>query len=121
MAAHNTLGKLGEEAAANYLLKHNYVIRHRNWRKGSLELDIVAAKNNELIIIEVKTRKDVVFALPQDAVTEKKIRRTVLAADIYIKFFGIDAPVRFDIITAVGREGNFQIEHLKEAFYPPIW
>ncbi|KAA6319399.1 hypothetical protein EZS27_030704, partial [termite gut metagenome] len=32
MAEHNTLGKDGEEAAVNYLLKHNYVIRHRNWR-----------------------------------------------------------------------------------------
>ena len=50
-----------------------------------------------------------------------KIRRTVRAADAYLKFFQIDLPVRFDIITVVGQENNFTIEHLKEAFYPPLF
>ncbi|KAA6320685.1 hypothetical protein EZS27_029577 [termite gut metagenome] len=121
MAEHNTLGKDGEEAAVNYLLKHNYVIRHRNWRDSHLELDIVAAKDNELIIVEVKTRTNTNFTLPQDAVTEKKIKRTVLAADTYIRLFQLDVPVRFDIITVVGKSGSFKIEHIKEAFYPPVW
>ncbi|KAA6337847.1 hypothetical protein EZS27_014098 [termite gut metagenome] len=121
MAEHNILGKEGEEAVVNYLLKHGYVIRHRNWRKGHLELDIVAAKDNELIIVEVKTRRNTNFALPQDAVTEKKIRRTVIAADTYIKFFQLNTNVRFDIITVTGEKDNFKIEHIKEAFYPPVW
>ena len=77
MAEHNLLGKAGEDAAVDYLERHDYVIRHRNWRKGHFELDIVAAKNGELIIVEVKTRSDTDFALPQDAVTPQKIRRTV--------------------------------------------
>lgn len=121
MAAHNLLGIAGEDAAANYLERHGYVIRHRNWHQGHYELDIVAAKDNELIIVEVKTRSTTLFAEPQDAVTPQKIRRTVRAADAYIKQFQIDAPVRFDIITAVGEPGNFVIEHIKEAFYPPLF
>ena len=121
MAAHNTLGKAGEEAAVAYLECNGYTIRHRNWRKNRLELDIVAAKNGELIIVEVKTRSDTDFALPQDAVTPQKIRRTVIAADTYIKLFQIDEPVRFDIITVIGKIGNFRIEHIKEAFYPPLF
>jgi len=120
MADHNSLGKAGEDAAVSYLLQHNYIIRHRNWRRGHLELDIVAAKNDELIIIEVKTRKNTTFALPHEAVNMQKIRRTVLATDTYIKVFQLDNPVRFDIITVVGDESNFQIEHIKEAFYPPM-
>lgn len=80
MAEHNLLGKAGEDAAVDYLERHDYVIRHRNWRKGHFELDIVAAKNGELIIVEVKTRSDTDFALPQDAVTPQKIRRTVIAS-----------------------------------------
>jgi putative endonuclease len=51
----------------------------------------------------------------------QKIRRIVVAADAYIKHFCLDAPVRFDIITAVGEPGAFRIEHLKEAFYPPMF
>lgn len=121
MAAHNILGKAGEDAAVAYLEQHDYFIRHRNWRKNHYELDIVAAKEGELIIVEVKTRTDTDFAEPQDAVTPLKVRRTVMAADAYIKTFQLDSPVRFDIITAVGEKGNFKIEHIKEAFYPPLF
>lgn len=121
MAEHNDLGKMGEDRAVNYLISNGYVIRHRNWRKGHLELDIVAAKDNELIVVEVKTRKDTQFGLPQDAVNQQKIKRTVRAADTYIKLFQIDAPVRFDIITVVGNELKCRIDHIKDAFYPPLF
>ena len=108
MAKHNDLGKAGENAAAAYLEKEDYLIRHRNWRKGHFELDIVAAKDNELVVVEVKTRSNTEFAQPEDAVDVPKIRRTVRAADTYIKLFQIDIPVRFDIITVVGEDGNFK-------------
>lgn len=121
MAEHNELGKAGEDAAVTYLENNDYVIRHRNWRKGHLELDIVAAKANELVIVEVKTRSNTDFSRPEDAVDPIKIRRTVRAADTYIKLFQIDVPVRFDIVTVVGTKENFKIEHLKEAFYPPMF
>ena len=55
MATHNALGKAGEDAAAAYLERNGYAIRHRNWRKNHLELDIVATKDNEVVIVEVKT------------------------------------------------------------------
>ena len=51
MAEHNLLGKAGEDAAVQYLEQQEYNIRHRNWRKGHVELDIVAAQNGELIIV----------------------------------------------------------------------
>ncbi len=121
MAEHNKLGKAGEEAAIAYLEKNEYVIRHRNWRSRHFELDIVAAKAGELIVVEVKTRHDTLFGEPETAVDRAKIRRTVRAADAYIRFFQIDAPVRFDIITIVGQAGDFSIEHIQEAFYPPLF
>ncbi len=121
MAKHNDLGKAGENAAVAYLEKKDYVIRHRNWRKGHFELDIVAAQANELVIVEVKTRRNRAFADPEDAVDLAKIRRTVRAADTYMKLFQIDVSVRFDIITVVGGPENFTIEHLKEAFHPPLF
>lgn len=121
MAKHNELGKAGEDAAVAYLEKEGYVIRDRNWRKGHFELDIVAVKDNELVVVEVKTRCNTEFTQPEDAVDLPKIRRTVRAADTYIKFFQIDVAVRFDIISVVGENGNFKIEHIKEAFYPPLF
>ncbi|AVM57560.1 endonuclease [Bacteroides heparinolyticus] len=121
MAKHNLLGAAGEDAVAEYLKKHGYGILHRNWRKNHLELDIVATKDDELIVVEVKTRRNTDYIEPQDAVNWQKIRRIVVAADAYIKHFGIDAAVRFDIITAVGQPGAFRIEHIKDAFYPPMF
>ena len=48
MAAHNTLGKTGEDAAVAYLERNGYTINHRNWRKNRLELDIVAVKDGQI-------------------------------------------------------------------------
>lgn len=118
MAEHITLGKDGEDAAVAYLVANGYTIRHRNWRKNHLELDIVAAQGGELVVVEVKTRTHTTYQAPQDAVDWKKIRHILVAADAYIKQFAIDTPVRFDILTVVGRPGGFHIEHIRDAFYP---
>ena len=64
MATHNALGKAGEDAAAAYLERNGYAIRHRNWRKNHLELDIVATKDNEVVIVEVKTRSNTQYISP---------------------------------------------------------
>ena len=53
MAAHNRLGLEGEQIAANYLLSKGYAIRHRNWRSGHKELDIVAEKDNVLLVCKL--------------------------------------------------------------------
>lgn len=121
MAIHNELGKEGEEKAAAYLQDKGYTILHRNWHAGRKELDIVAEKDKELIIVEVKTRRNEEFGNPEDAVTPRKIRNIVASADAYIKQFAIDLPVRFDIITVVGTRPPFEIEHIEEAFLPPVW
>ena len=119
MAGHNQLGKAGEEAAVAYLEEQGYTIRHRNWRKSHLELDIVATDGEELVAVEVKTRSNTDFTTPEEAVTPQKIRRLVIAADTYVKYFQLTLPLRFDIIALVGEPGNFHIEHLQDAFYPP--
>lgn len=121
MAQHNALGKAGEDAAASYLVEHGYTILDRNWRKNHLELDIIASKGEEVVFAEVKTRSTTDYIEPQDAVNWQKIRRIVIAADAYIKHFQIDASIRFDILTAVGKPGAFQIEHIENAFYPPMF
>ena len=121
MAIHNELGKGGEEEAVRYLTLKGYHILHRNWRSGKKELDIVAEFGDELGVIEVKTRRNREYGMPEEAVNQQKIRRIVAATDAYVRKFAIDSPIRFDIITLIGEESNFEIEHIEEAFYPPIW
>ncbi|GHT01838.1 UPF0102 protein [Bacteroidia bacterium] len=120
MADHNQLGIAGETAAVEYLKANGYRILHTNWRYGHLELDIVAQTADELVIIEVKTRKGSEWDAPEDAVTNSKIRNIVSATDCYIKFFNIDLPARFDIIAVIGKAPNFEIDHIEDAFYPPV-
>lgn len=122
MAAHNELGKKGEELAAAHLLAEGYAIRHRNWRCAHKELDIVAEKDGLLVVVEVKTRTDTRFGLPEEAVSDGKIRRIVSSADAYLRKYGIDMPVRFDLITVVaGEAGEPVLRHILDAFYPPLF
>ena len=121
MAEHNVLGKEGEDAACAFLQSKGYVIRDRNWRWRKLELDIVAEYQQTLIIVEVKTRRNEDFGQPEEAVNDAKIRRIVRATDVYLKKYAIDLPLRFDIIAVTGVIPPFHIEHIEEAFFPPLW
>lgn len=120
MAKHNILGKSGEEAAVAYLEAHDYAIRHRNWRLHHLEIDIVAYYKRQIIFVEVKTRKNDEYGDPYQSVDAKKINNLIHAADAYIKLYGLDNSIRFDIISITGNTNNFHIEHIKDAFYPTI-
>lgn len=120
MAQHNEIGKKGEAAAIKFLKQRGYQIRHINWHRGHLELDIVAQTEYELIIVEVKTRSGNEWDSPDKAVNNTKIKHIISAADFYIKYFNIELPIRFDIICVTGYYPNFQIEHLEDAFYPPV-
>lgn len=121
MSEHYDLGRKGEDEAVQYLENKGYYIMHRNWRSGRRELDIVARDGNEVAFVEVKTRRNTNFGRPAEAVDNRKIRRIVASADAYVRKYAVDLPIRFDIITVVGAEPPFEIEHIPDAFLPPIW
>jgi len=117
MAAHNELGKLGEDLAVDYLIKNGYTILDTNWTFQKAEIDIIAQIENTLAIVEVKTRSSLEFGLPQDFVKPKKIQLLVKAVDAYINTKNLDLDVRFDIIAIYKEDKSFAIEHLIDAFY----
>ncbi len=120
MAEHNELGELGEEKAVEYLSSKGYKIRHRNWRAGKQELDIVAEENGMLVIVEVRTRKDNFLLHPAESVNKAKMRNTIMAAEAYIFKYDITMPTRFDILSVVvgAKDGNCKFEHIEDAFLP---
>ena len=75
MARQNDMGREGESEARAYLVKHGYNVLHTNWHWHHYELDIIAVKEDELIVVEVKTRSEDFLLSPEDAVDTKKIRR----------------------------------------------
>lgn len=121
MAYYNELGRWGEDVAASYLRQLGYTILHRDWDYRHRDLDIVAVDDGVLVIAEVKTRKDEQFADADEAVTPQKVRSLSLAANAYVKRYGISLDIRFDIITVVGQPaGTSEVRHVKDAFLPFI-
>ena len=117
MASHNELGKQGEEIALCFLRRNGFEILQTNWVAGKAEIDIIAVKQNVLSIVEVKTRSSAVFGLPQEFVTQKKIRMMRNAVNAFAQQFSIDFEVRFDIIAITKTDVGFEVEHLADAFY----
>ena len=116
MALHNELGAEGEALAASYLEKQGYQIKARNFRFGKDEIDIIAQHNNELIIIEVKSRNGTYFEAPEKAVTIAKQKRLVRAANHYVIKNDIDLESRFDIIAITFIKKHPHINHIINAF-----
>lgn len=119
MAERNDRGREGESLARKYLERKGYEILHTNWHWHHYELDIIAVYEATLIVVEVKTRSADYLLSPEEAVDYKKIKRTVAAADAYVRYFNIDMPVRFDVIAIVQNGSDYTIDHIEDAFMAP--
>ena len=120
MAKHNDLGRLGEDLAAKHLLENDYEILDRNWIFQKKELDIVAFKDDFLVVVEVKSRSTDYFEHPSDAITLRKIKLLVHATQAYVDLKEIKQEVRFDVISVIRNGEKYRIEHIEDAFIAPV-
>lgn len=91
------IGDMGESYAADYLTKHRYKIKERNYRKRYGEIDIIAEKNGIIAFVEVKTRHSNTLAQPFEAVDRRKQEKIIKTAINYIYENKLDCNCRFDI------------------------
>ncbi|MCH5220250.1 MAG: YraN family protein [Muribaculaceae bacterium] len=119
MAKHNQTGQWGEQIALETLIKKGYAIVERNWRLNHLEVDIIAMRQNRLVFVEVKTRSSL-DANPAEAVDRRKIRHMVAAADNYVRISNLPHEIQFDIIAVSGKPDNYVVDHIEDAFLPPL-
>lgn len=123
MAKHNTMGKIGERIACDFLIEHGFIVRETNWRLGHLEIDIVAQEPDEncLHIVEVKTRSSDEDFDPMESINKAKIRNLVNAANGYIEHYSLPMTVQFDVMIIVGTPpDDFDIRFYPDAIDPPI-
>ena len=118
MATHNELGKSGEKEAVAFLSEKGFEIVATNWRKERAEADIIARKNDLLLLIEVKTRSTDYFGTPAEAVGKQKQRMMVKAAEYFLEEKELNVEVRYDIISIILNEKGKKIVHIEDAFYP---
>lgn len=108
-------GLFAEEIASREYIKMGYAILERNWRLGKTEIDIIAQKENTVVLIEVKARsgKDMD---PLETVTKDKRRRMIKAADAYLSRMTGNISYRFDIFTLTGNMKDYTTDLLEDAF-----
>lgn len=119
MAKHNRVGSWGEDIAVDTLVADGWAIVERNWRMGHFEIDLIAMKGQMLVVAEVKTRTDSDVD-PLDAVDNRKILRMVKAADAFVRSRDLPHQVRFDLFAICGTPEKYSVEHIPDAFYPPL-
>ncbi len=117
----DSLGKKGEDIAKEYLIKKGYQILACNWFDEHREIDIIAREGNEIVIVEVKSRTSFLYEEPWEAVSNRKIRYLVEAAEDWLIQNAVDLETRFDVISIVfSKDGSYEITHFVDAFTPPV-
>ncbi len=116
------LATKGELLAAEYLINQGFYIVSKNFRCSFGEIDLIAADENHLIFVEVKTRthKNLTFAL--NNITLSKRTKITKAAEYFLSLhpeFSAQE-CRFDIIIIIYslQKANYNIHHLANAFNP---
>ena len=81
MGMSNELGRDGEKAACQYLIRNKYNIVATNYRSGHKEIDIITKKNGNYFFIEVKTRlkdKEGLVEVPLSSSQVKNLKIAIL-------------------------------------------
>ena len=113
-------GNYGEEEAARYLQNINYKIIERNYSCKFGELDIIAYDcfNNEIVIVEVKSRQQMLYGSPAEAVDSNKKSHIKKATEFYACLNHLENyNFRFDVIEILSfpRE-KLKLNHIIQAF-----
>ncbi len=110
-------GKLGEDAADNYLRQQGYEILVRGYRAAGGEIDLVGRDGTCIVFVEVKS-SDRRRRRPEERVTAGKQRRLTRAATHYIERHAKlqEVEFRFDVVAVDLSTTPPRIEHIEDAF-----
>ncbi len=114
-------GQRWEELAARHLEAAGYVVRERNFRGRTGEIDLIASHGGVLCFVEVKGRRGTGFGQPAEAVTRDKQRRIARAAEEYLRRrrFPPSTRCRFDVVAILDRGGRPELTIFPDAFPLP--
>jgi putative endonuclease len=116
------IGEWGERRAVKYLRAKGFTVIESNFRCRVGEIDIVAREGGDLVFAEVKTRADLRYGLPCEAVDEHKQRQLARVAEVYLATHtgraehDGDLRPRFDVIEILILDGRAFVRHLRDAF-----
>lgn len=95
-----SLGKLGEQLAQNFLQKeHGHQIITKNYFTIYGEIDIISEKEQTLFFVEVKTRSNNLYGKGFEAVTFRKIQNIRKSAEKYLVHHEWTGKIQFLVIS----------------------
>jgi putative endonuclease len=101
-SAKRRLGAFGESLAQAHLRAAGYTILTTNWRCAAGELDLIAQQGDQVVFVEVRTRRigPTGGALPEESISAAKAQRLIDLAYHYLAAHEISetTPWRIDLI-----------------------
>ena len=102
MESRKNIGYYGERVAAKALMKRGYRLLEHNYTIRGGELDLILEKGNELVFVEVKTRRNTHFGSPLESITPQKQRHLRRAAEVYLcSLPDADRDIRFFAVAVI--------------------
>jgi len=101
-------GALGEKIALDFLIKRNFTILERNFRRREGEIDIVAQQGDCLVFVEVRTKTSPNLGTPEESITAAKAQRLVALAQTFLQSHeNLPTQWRIDVIAIdMDRQGK---------------
>jgi putative endonuclease len=110
------MGAVAEDQARRYLEMRGLTLVTRNFRCRAGELDLIMRDGEQLVFVEVRSRRHSRFGTPAESVTRTKQQRLLRAAALYLQRQRLDLPCRFDVVAILRAEVEPQIEWIRDAF-----
>ena len=112
-------GARAEREAGRYLRRAGYQIIDRNWRCRGGELDIVLARGDLIVFVEVRSVFTSYLGTPTQTVSPPKQARVAYAAGAWLCAHRRPlGRIRFDVVGVICRRRRWAIEHIEDAFCP---
>lgn len=89
-------GNLAEDKACKFLDENGFMIVERNFYSRFGEIDIIAAKDEVLHFVEVKSGLDFESAIQN--ITPAKLSKLIKTGNVYLKKNGLDVAFVYDAI-----------------------
>lgn len=116
-AATQAFGEVGEQIAERWLRRQGFRVLQRRYRNGHRDIDLVAERDNTVVFVEVKARRDDRFGGPLEAVNWRKRRELERSAKVWIDRHGKpDEAYRFDVIGVIVDGDRVRVRHVQDAF-----
>jgi putative endonuclease len=113
-----TFGDFGERVAASHLEAHGYTILERNWSTRVGEIDLIASRGDDLVFVEVRSRKGRDFGAPEESITGRKRQHLLDTIGFYLADHPDSPPNhRIDLVVLeLDRKGRvMRVEQIENA------